>query len=453
MVSVSAPPVVQPPVILPPPFPTLAHQITCAVLDLLFPVPPPAVVVRLWDGTYWPAPPTTDPDATIVLTHPGALRQMFLPPTDLALGEAFLRGDFTVAGDLEAAFTLKEALDRTPPTPRTLSTVARLLRQLPEPGDGEDNAGRAGLRGIRHSRARDQEAIRSHYDVSNEFYALWLDQRMVYSCAYFPTGTESLDAAQEAKLDLICRKLRLTPGERLLDIGCGWGGLAIYAAKRYGVRVVGITLSERQATLARERVARAGLADRVEIRIQDYRDVRDAQPFEKIVSVGMVEHVGYDRLPQYFRAAYRLLAPGGLFLNHGIAALGASPHPAKRAMNRIIGDRTSFMQRYVFPDGDLVPLGGTLGIAEEIGWEVRDVEGLREHYARTLRWWVQRLEAAEDAATALVGPETYRIWRLYMSGSAYNFAHAGVSVFQSLLAKSDTAGHVAIPPTRADVYR
>lgn len=431
-----------------------ARRITLGVLSRLFGGAPRTVRLQLWDGTTWPANASRDAGTVITLHHPGALRAMFLPPTDLALGEAYIRGIFDISGDLEVAFRLNDYVASAPRSPRALLAIARLLRALPEPPrPTSERQGMAQLRGTRHSRQRDQEAVRYHYDVSNDFYALWLDQRMVYSCAYFPMGTESLDAAQEAKLDLICRKLRLKEGERLLDIGCGWGGLVRFAAERYGVRATGVTLSVQQAALARERIAAAGLADRVQILLDDYRNVLAANPYDKIVSVGMFEHVGRAWLPEYFRTAHRLLKPGGLFLNHGIAAQHDFRATPRRAVDHALSGATSFVERYVFPDGDLVPVSVALGAAERAGWEVRDVESLREHYATTLRHWGTRLAAHEAEATRLVGAETYRVWRLYMAGSAYNFARERVSVFQSLLAKPDTDGHVIIPPTRADLYR
>ncbi|HXF82726.1 MAG TPA: cyclopropane-fatty-acyl-phospholipid synthase family protein, partial [bacterium] len=304
---------------------------------------------------------------------------------------------------------------------------------------------RARVSGRIHSPSRDRTAVRHHYDIGNDFYALWLDRRLVYSCAYFPTGTEDLDAAQEAKLELICRKVRLRPNERLLDIGCGWGGLVAYAAERYGARAVGITLSEPQASLGRERLRAAGLEDRAEIRVCDYREVADG-PFDKIVSVGMVEHVGRPQLPAYFRQAWRLLRPGGLFLNHGITVRGGAV-PWRRAR------RQSFIQAHIFPDGELLPIADNLAPAQQVGFEVRDVENLREHYARTLRLWRQRLEARRAEAVAQVGEERYRMWRIYLAACAQGFAVGRTQVFQTLLARPDDTGRAHLPWSRADLYR
>ncbi len=399
--------------------------------------------VRLWDGTT--LGPAAAPRFTLILTHPGALRRMFLPPTDRSIGEAFLRGDFEVEGDLEAAIAAAVRAIAAPRSWWEWGALAADALTLPHGRSGSEPPPRARLRGRVHSLARDRAAVRYHYDVGNDFYALWLDRRMVYSCAYFPTGAEELDAAQEAKLEHICRKLRLRPGDSLLDIGCGWGGLVLYAAERYGARALGVTLSEPQARWARERISAAGLADRCRVEVRDYREITEGR-FDRIVSVGMFEHVGRSRLAEYFRAAWRLLRPGGFFLNHGIAG---NPTPP---VWRRLGRRASFVNAYVFPDGDLLPIGETLSSAQAAGFEVRDLEGLREHYARTLRLWVQRLEARGEEALALVGEGKYRTWRLFMAGCADAFAAGRISVFQALLAKPEASGRVTLPWSRADLY-
>jgi cyclopropane-fatty-acyl-phospholipid synthase len=423
---------------------------TLALLEVLFgPSSDRPFGLRLWDGTTEGPGAGHEPSFTLVLNRPGALRRMLLPPTDLALGEAYLRDDFDVEGDLERATELADVLAARLRSPALL---ARLWRKLPAddvPKKAVD--GTPGhLGGRLHSRKRDASAVRSHYDVGNEFYALWLDGRMVYSCAYFETGEEDIHTAQEAKLDLICRKLRLKPGESLLDIGCGWGSLVLHAAERYDVRTTGITLSERQATFARARIAEAGLADRCRIEVRDYRDLPREVVFDKVVSVGMFEHVGRSRLPTYFSQAYRLTRPGGLFLNHGIVTLSSHPAPL-RMLERPLSRRTSFIQRYVFPDGELVPPADVLRRAEAAGFETRDLESLREHYALTLRRWVRRLEEHHDEATRIVGETTYRIWRLYMSGSARAFATGRIGVIQTLFSKND--GLSRLPLTRKDIYQ
>ena len=264
---------------------------------------------------------------------------------------------------------------------------------------------------------------------------------MVYSCAYFATPEEDLDSAQERKLDYICRKLRLCRGERLLDIGCGWGGLIMHAAAHYGVEAVGITLSAPQAELARQRLRESGLSDRCRVEVSDYRDIEHGQLYDKIVSVGMFEHVGEAFLPEYFNRAYELLRPGGVFLNHGIA-YSATYH--RRG--------PSFSERYVFPDGEMVPINTTIRAAELSGFEVRDIESLREHYELTLHHWVRRLEAQAEQARAISDDTTYRIWRLYMAGSAHGFRTGRLNVYQTLLVKP-RQGDSGLPLTREDWYR
>jgi cyclopropane-fatty-acyl-phospholipid synthase len=295
--------------------------------------------------------------------------------------------------------------------------------------------------------------VRSHYDVGNDFYALWLDWRMVYSCAYFKTGAETLEEAQEAKLELICRKLRLTPGETLLDIGCGWGGLVMYAAEHYGVNALGITLSVPQAELARQRIRESGLGGRCRVEVLDYRDVPPKEKFDKIVSVGMFEHVGRKNLPLYFEQTLRHLAPGGLFLNHGIVDLAAArPTGAASRLAEKMWRSGSFIEKYVFPDGELVAPGDVIRFAEGAGFETRDVESLREHYALTLRHWVRRLESRHDEAARMVGEATYRVWRLYMAGVAHGFASGTLGIVQTLFSKPREDGSTALPWTRADLY-
>ncbi len=392
--------------------------------DLLADYHPRNFAVRFWDGSEWPAE-TASPDFTLILKHPGALRRMFRETsTDLALGEAYIYDDFDVEGSIEAAFPVADHLLHRD---WRLSAKLRLgweLLRLPGPRhtDGGER-GPAHLRGRRHSLERDRKAVTYHYNVSNDFYALWLDSNMVYSCAYFESKEEDLDTAQTRKLDYICRKLRLAPEERLLDIGCGWGSLVIYAARHYGVKALGITLSEPQAEWANQRIREEGLGERARVEVLDYRQVQGQGSFDKLVSVGMFEHVGEALLPTYFDQAFALLKPGGVFLNHGIARDYHNEPPAG----------PTFTDRYVFPDGELVPISTTLRHAEAAGFEVRDVESLREHYAMTLRHWVRRLETHHDEAVARVGETTYRVWRLFMSGSAYGFDTGQLNVYQSLL--------------------
>ena len=412
--------------------------------DLLGERHPRDFAVRLWDGTVWDAEPGMQARFTLVLKHPGALRTMFWPPGEISLSEAYIYDDFDIEGEIEAVFPLADdLLARRRSLAGSLRQARRVLSLPTERRSKNPRTGRraARLRGIRHSKARDRLAVTYHYDVPGDFYALWLDKRMVYSCAYFATPDEDLDTAQERKLDYICRKLRLGRGERLLDIGCGWGALVTHAARRYGVSALGITLSQPQAELANERIRRAGLADRCRVEVLDYREIEEWGEYDKLVSVGMFEHVGGARLPDYFSRAYRLLRPGGTFLNHGISR---NPNvPLRRG--------PTFVSRYVFPDGELVPIGASIGAAEGSGFEVRDVESLREHYALTLGHWVRRLEDSAEEARRIVDETTYRVWRLYMSGSAHGFRTGRINIYQTLLSKPDR-GESGLPLTRADWY-
>jgi cyclopropane-fatty-acyl-phospholipid synthase len=395
--------------------------------------------VRLWDGTPWGA--EQQPHFTMVLKHPGALRAMFSRPSELTLGEAYIYNDFDIEGDIETAFELADYLLEQERSLGNRIDLAKRLSKLPVNSGVRKNRQFANFSGSIHSRDRDRQAITYHYDFPAEFYALWLDRRMVYSCAYFATPEEDLDSAQERKLDYICRKLRLRRGERLLDIGCGWGGLIMHAAAHYGVQSVGITLSVPQAELARQRLRESGLNDCCRVEVSDYRDLEHGQPYDKIVSVGMFEHVGEAFLPEYFSRAYELLRPGGAFLNHGIA-YSATFHR----------HGPSFSDRYVFPDSDLVPINATIRAAELSGFEVRDVESLREHYALTLHNWVQRLEAHAEEARRITDDTTYRIWRLYMAGAAHRMRRSRLNVYQTLLAKP-LKGRSGLPLTREDWYR
>jgi cyclopropane-fatty-acyl-phospholipid synthase len=394
--------------------------------------------VRLCDGTTWGA--VQRPHFTLVLKHPGALRTMCSRPSELTLGEAYIYNDFDIEGDIEAAFEFADYLLEQEGSLGKSLDLAERLQKLPENSGAHKNRRPANFSGSVHSRDRDRQAVTYHYDLPAEFYALWLDRRMVYSCAYFSTPEEDLDSAQERKLDYICRKLRLRRGERLLDIGCGWGGLIMHAAAHYGVEAVGITLSVPQAELARQRLHEAGLTDRCRVEVSDYRDIEHGQLYDKIVSVGMFEHVGEASLPEYFNRAYELLRSGGVFLNHGIS-YSATYHRRDQ----------SFSDRYVFPDSELVPINATIRAAELSGFEVRDVESLREHYALTLHQWVQRLEAHSEEARRITDDTTYRIWRLYMAGAVHRLRSGRLNVYQTLLAKLSN-GRSGLPLTREDWY-
>lgn len=411
--------------------------------------------IRYWEGSadegrVRPAP------FTIVVRRRGALRRMLLPPSELSIVEAFLSGDLDVEGNLELAATLGDAINARLKSPREAAAIMRDVLRLPAddvaPSVQEARAERTvGKTGKAHDRERDKAAIRYHYDVGNDFYRLWLDEKMVYSCAYFHSEADTLEDAQTAKLELICRKLRLQPGEHFLDVGCGWGALVMHAARHHGVTALGITLSEQQATLARERIQAAGLADRITIEIRDYRDLPAGVSFDKIASVGMVEHVGVPHLPEYFEAVHRALVPGGLFLNHGIVSVARAAHESwKDRLEAKLWRRDAFIDQYVFPDGKLGPLHAIISGGEGAGFETRDVESLREHYVLTLRNWLARLVRNAEMATALSDARTFRTWRLYMAASAYGFASGRINVVQTLFAKPDAHGHSSVPLTRVD---
>lgn len=419
--------------------------------------------IRAWDGSQ-----AGPPDApTLVVRNRRALRRVLWKPGELGLARAWVAGDLDVEGDFYAALDLLSGLvwDRG-------EGARSLAEALREPGV------RAAVRGLvktagvpvppvppreevlrrrrrLHTKRTDKRAVSHHYDVGNDFYGLVLGPSMVYSCAYWEspdTGAArtastasaastsstaaTLEAAQRDKLDLICRKLALTPGLRLLDVGCGWGSLAIHAAREYGVHVVGVTLSQEQAVYARKRVADQGLTDRVEIRVQDYRDVTDG-PFDAVSSVGMAEHVGSEQYLTYARELYALLKPGGRLLNHQIA------RRPQREENEYSLD--GFIDAYVFPDGELAPVGTTVTQLERAGFEVRDVESLREHYALTLRRWVANLEADWARALTLTSPGRARVWRLYMAASALAFENNRIGVNQVLAVRATGAGASGMP--------
>lgn len=391
-------------------------------------------------------PETSDaPGYTLRFDGPGGLRRFLTAGSEIGLAEAYIDGAFDIEGDVFAALSLRDHLVDWKPGVTQKLRLGHAIMHLPQTDAGERLRDRRGpcLTGDQHSKTRDRQAVSYHYDVSNEFYALWLDPGMVYSCAYFKEGCEAdLDQAQRRKLDYICRKLRLRPGQRLLDIGCGWGSLMIHAAQYYGVEAVGVTLSENQARLANERFAAAGVADRCRVELRDYRDLGESQAFDRLVSVGMIEHVGRSQLPTYFQKAWSLLRPGGVFLNHGITTSALLPE----------SDEETLIKKHVFPDAEMRPISVSLEVAEQVGFEVRDVESLREHYELTLREWVRRLDAARDEAIAATDEATYRIWRLYMAGSALAFREGKINVYQTLLVKPDTAGRSGLPLTRADWY-
>ena len=403
--------------------------------------------LELYDGsTAGPA----DAKVRMTVRSREGLARFLSRPGELGIARAYVSGDVDIDGDLFAGLEQVADLDlglrQVDPV-----AVARLLRatglgvlRSPPPPPEEVR-----LRGGLHTRSRDRSAISHHYDVSNDFYRIVLGPSMVYSCAVWESPEQSLEEAQAAKLELICRKLGLRPGMRLLDVGCGWGSLVIHAAAHHGVEAVGITISTEQAVLARERVAAAGLDDRVEIRLQDYRDVHDG-PFDAVSSVGMFEHVGRNRMEEYVRDLHGLLRPQGRLLNHAIGRpgypqgdgrIGRTKALYRRIATAVGSDVTSrvdsrLMQRYVFPDGELHEVGVVVSMLQENGFEVRHLESLREHYALTLRHWVSNLEAGWEAAAAEVGEARARVWRLYMAACAITFGLGGVTVHQVLAVKA-----------------
>lgn len=406
--------------------------------------------VRAWDGSE--AGPADAP--MLVVRNRRALRRVLYKPGELGLARAWVAGELDLEGDLYEALDLLTGLfwERSDSGPaRSLTDLLRdpatyrLGREalalagpgLPPPPPPEEVRRRTGLL---HSPHRDRAAISHHYDVGNDFYELVLGPSMVYSCAFWESPDVTLEDAQTAKLDLVCRKLGLRPGQRLLDVGCGWGSMVLHAAQHYGVHATGITLSTEQAAHARKRVAGAGLSDRVEIRVQDYRAVPDG-PYDAISSIGMAEHVGRDRYREYATVLHGLLRPGGRLLNHQIARRPTGDEETYRL--------DDFMDRYVFPDGELAPVGSTVSRLEEAGFEVRDVEALREHYALTLRHWVANLEARWPEAVRLTSGGRARVWRLYMAASALSFERNRIGVNQVLAVRTTADGEAFLPPTRA----
>lgn len=431
---------------------------TLRVLDRLFGTPAERQFdIRLWDGSVYPASSPVRANFSLVIAKRGSLRRMLLPPSELSIAEAFIRGDIDIDGNLESAMSLGDAVGSRIQSFGGLVRLLPLVLALPVDDRREAHLRRrdSKLRLLNpYSRNGGAEEIRFHYDVGNDFYALWLDPRMLYTCAYFKCADDDLETAQLSKLDLICRKLRLSPGERLLDIGCGWGGLIIHAAKHYGVRAVGITLSEAQAGLAGKRIIEEGLSGKCEVRLLDYRDLPAHERFDKLVSVGMMEHVAERLQPEYFSIAFRALRPGGLFLNHFIVSnlTARITGGIRERIERRIWRRDEFIDKYVFPDGRLVALGSAVASGERAGFETRDIESLREHYALTLRWWLSGLERRRSDAMKIVGEKTYRIWRLYMTAAANAFGNGSINIVQCLLSKTGDNGESGVPLTREDIY-
>jgi len=406
------------------------------------------VEIRGWDGSR--AGPQNAQWAISINNRRG-LRRLLWAPNELGFARAYVSGDIEIEGDLLAGLeTLEQVADPTrgPGVRIDAETKKALVKAVlrlgiigPPPKPPSEEAPLA--RGHRHDKRRDAAAISHHYDVGNDFYRLVLGESMTYSCGYWAAPDDGLAAAQYAKCDLVARKLGLTAGMRVLDVGCGWGTFALHAARNYGVRVVGVTLSHEQADYARKRIIEEGTGELVEIRVQDYRDVADG-PYDAISSIGMAEHVGEAMLPTYAAHLYGLLRAQGRLLNHAI-----SRRPGKPAEF----SKTSFIDRYVFPDGEIEPMATVVNALERAGFEVRDVESLREHYALTLRAWVSNLEDNWQEAVTCSSAGRARVWRLYMVGSALAFTANRLGINQILAVKCDEHGHSGIPATRTDLLR
>ena len=421
------------------------------LLGFLFRHYPRSLAVRLWVGeTFWVGRPSgqscRDARFTLIFRHPRAVSSLILSGDPWRFADAYLRSDIDVEGDLFDALTLKDQLTalHVPARDRLKATVLALrlsaLNPRKPPGFGENVPSRS--RDVRlHSKNDDQTYIHFHHDVSNRFYQLWLDRAMVDSCAYFEHAHRTLDEAQTAKLDHVCRKLLLRPNERFLDIGCGWGALLIHAAASYGVYAHGITLSENQLRLARHRVSEAGLAERVTVERRDYRDLPAAE-FDKVASVGMFEHVGSKNLPLYFATVGRSLKPGGLFLHHGITH--ARP-------GRDGNFSTEFINRYLFPDVQLEYISHILQLMEDAQFEIEDVESLRSHYAMTLRLWVNRLEQHHEESLNHVSEATFRVWQVYMAACAQELEAGRAGIYQILASKRGVVNR-QLPLTRHHLY-
>ena len=379
--------------------------------------------VHFWNGTQIGS--AADARVRIHLNSPRALGHL-ATPTLGGLARAYVEQDIDIHGPARAVLEIGDRL-----------CLAELC---------SDKKGSAAWQWWRHTRARDRRNIQYHYDVSNDFYGLWLDKRRVYSCAYFRASDLGLDDAQEAKLDHICRKLALKPGETLLDIGCGWGGLILHAARNYGVQAVGITLSDHQRDYVLDQIARQELQGRVEVRLMDYRDVAEEGAYDKVASVGMFEHVGRRNLGDYFSKIFRLLKPGGLVLNHGITSAALD----SRGLG---GGISEFIDDYVFPGGELVHASEVIRTASAVGLECLDCENLRPHYGKTLWHWVGRLEARQEDARRLIGEQKYRIWRIYMAGSAHAFERGWLELWQVLAGKAADGGQPHYPFSRDYIYR
>ncbi len=407
--------------------------------------------IRLWDGSLEPLGTNVTPGLAIQINTPGALPSILRRPSLDRMIRHYAHGRIDVEGgtiiDIAAPFAVDKQAKRRLKSIDKMIILRALWPLLLASGDHPDASRDFGAQseGSERQKGDNKRFIQFHYDVGNEFYKLFLDPEMQYSCAWFPTWKTSLEDAQVAKLEMTCRKLRLKPGERLLDIGCGWGGLLIHAAREHDAVGHGVTLSEEQLAFARERVATLGLTDRITFELRDYQEL-DGR-FDKIASIGMYEHIGVANIPAYFSKVRELLADGGLFLNHAISR--GAKRKKKRFSKR---PEQRALQKYIFPGGELDDIGHTIAQMEKHGFEVHDVEGWREHYQKTTRIWCERLTERRAEAESLVGPETYRIWVAYLGGCSLAFQRGSARIYQTLVGKSPK-GPAAVPPSRADLYR
>ncbi len=417
-----------------------ARSLLRTVMDQL---EPREFALELWDGERWPAQPGHRRRFELILRTPSVVRGLFSQPDALSFGEAFIYNQLDIMGSLLEIFSPADRLMAIPWSFVEKFRLQQLLWSIPAPSYSRSGlfAG-FGADGQQGSPRRTRAAVNYHYDHPVEFWRLWLDESLSYSCAYFQSEDYSLAAAQKAKLDYICRKLRLQPGMRLLDLGCGWGALMVHAAGHYGIEAVGLTVSPEQAQVARQRIRQAGVEQCCRVEVADFFDFRGPERFDRVTSVGAAEHVPESRFEDYFRVAFASLRPGGQFLHH---AISHTPSISERPGR-------SFNHRYVFPDHFLATIGQTLSAAETIGFEIRDVESLREHYALTLKHWLERFEAAQSDLQKLTDEVSCRVFRLYLAGTAYEFQCGRVNLHQSLLVKAK-GGRSGVPLTRHDWYR
>ena len=414
-----------------------------AVLQTVFAhLRPREFAVELWDGEQWPPEPNGAPDFKLIFRTPNVVRSIFSDVSSLSFGEAYIHGDLDIEGPLIDVFESGDRLLMICLPPAEKLRLARWLWSIPAPKHSRSGIFSGFPRRFTPNTTRIRDAVNYHYNHPVDFWKLWLDESLCYSCAYFEAPEVSLADAQKSKLDYICRKLRLRPGQRLLDMGCGWGALVMHAAANYGVEALGLTLSPHQAEVGRERIRAAGLASKCRIEVENFLEFRPAETFDRIASIGAAEHVPEKYFSDYFVRAFEWLRPGGQFLHHAIArAPSIQERPGR-----------SFMERYVFPDHFLATIGRTVAGAEAVGFEVRDVESLREHYKLTLEHWLSRLESAQSEIERQTDPLSFRVFRLYLAGSAYEFRCGRLNIYQTLLAKP-VRGQSGLPLTRTDWYQ